>query len=88
MRLLVVSPLAAGTLEFLAGDGMAEDEGPAARPGVAAARPIGEKLHFGVVSRRFFGHVESGGHVRSRGVYFVCSRWCDRSPSGLPRNSS
>ena len=22
-----------------------------------------------------------------RALYFVCSRWCDRSPSGLPRNS-
>ena len=47
MRLLVVSRTRAAGFLFLAGGQVAEDEGPAARPGIAAARAVGEQLHFG-----------------------------------------
>ena len=57
-------PLAAGALEFLAGGEVAEDEGPAAGPGIAAAAAVGEQLHVHVVGRGVLGHGESNYSVK------------------------
>ena len=45
MRLLVVSRSPPEAVFLLAGGQMAQDEGPAARPGIAAARPVGEEMN-------------------------------------------
>ena len=54
MRLLVVSRSPPERSSSLPEAGMAQDEGPAARPGIAAARAVGEELDFGSQWRFWF----------------------------------
>ena len=58
MRLLVLSR-SRRCAKFLAGGRVAEDEGPAAGPRVAAARAVGKELHFRRILRSFLRHCGS-----------------------------
>ena len=66
MRLLVVSRSPPDGLLFLPVATMAEDKGPTAGAGVAAARAVGKKLNFRGLWRAGWGHTGFSGSKGGR----------------------